>query len=110
MYPRSANPELSQVDFEAWRGHGVTPEETEHERARHPHFEAATLYSVTLQPGDLLYTPPFWWHHVETAMGGHGGGAAGAVEMGEAALSVLVPFDQSAEEKRHTHICHGRSL
>jgi len=58
----------------------------------HPCFAEATAWHATLSPGDVLYTPPYYWHHVETA--------------DEAALSVLVPFDPSAEEP--VHACHFR--
>jgi hypothetical protein len=84
MYPRDLSPELSHVDFESWRGR-CGPEAASRERQRYPNFERAELRSVTLRPGDVIYTPPYWWHHVETS--------------GEAAaVSVLVPFDQSKEE------------
>ena len=35
---------------------------------RHPRFETALARacSATLEPGDVLYLPYFWWHHVET--------------------------------------------
>jgi hypothetical protein len=84
MYPRDLSPELSQVDFESWRGR-CGPEAASRERQRYPNFERAELRSVTLRPGDVIYTPPYWWHHVETSE-----------EV--AAVSVLVPFDQSKEE------------
>ena len=84
MYPRDLSPELSQVDLESWRG-ACGPEAAARERQRHPRFERSVLHSVTLRPGDVIYTPPYWWHHVETR-----GDAA--------AVSVLVPFDQSKEE------------
>ena len=29
-----------------------------------PKFEEATRYRVTLEPGELLYIPPFYWHDV----------------------------------------------
>ena len=59
MYPRDLSPELSQVDFESWRGvHG--PEAASRERQRHPKFERSVLLSVTLRPGDVIYTPPTW--------------------------------------------------
>ena len=85
-------PELSRVDLEAMREGDATPAGAE-ERRKHPRFADATLLSVTVEPGDCLYTPPFWWHHVET--GGEG-----------PAVSVLVPFDPEPHEP--THVCHLR--
>ena len=32
---------------------------------RHPLFRYIDGYEVTLEPGDVLYIPPHWWHHVE---------------------------------------------
>ena len=78
-------PELSRVDLEAWRA-GSTDE-----RQRHPRFGDATLLTVEVGEGDVLYTPPFWWHHVETTSDGP-------------AVSVLVPFDPELHEP--THVCH----
>ena len=93
MYQSNENPEISQVDYEAW----CTPcDKGSAERALHPRFAGVQLFRVTLAPGDVMYTPPFWWHHVET-------GSANAV-------SVLVPFDQAENERQAPHICHGRSL
>lgn len=31
---------------------------------RHPLYELAPLQRVRLEPGDVLYVPPFWWHCV----------------------------------------------
>jgi hypothetical protein len=84
MYPRDGAPELSSIDFEAWR-ELCGPVEAVSERRRHPKFDGADLCTVTVGPGDVLYTPPFWWHHVETACD-------------SPAVSVLVPFDQSIDE------------
>lgn len=33
---------------------------------RFPLFNRATAYEALLQPGDVLFTPPDWWHHVRT--------------------------------------------
>jgi hypothetical protein len=41
----------------------------------------------TVHPGEALYIPPFWWHHVTAA---------------EHNVSVLMPFDLSSEEQRRT--------
>jgi hypothetical protein len=45
----------------------------------------AGAWHAEVRPGDVLYTPPYHWHHVET---GHE----------SSALSVLVPWDPTAEE------------
>ena len=96
MYPRPDRPELSRVDYEAAR-EGEKSEARREELRRRPKFfdESATrcLCRVEVRPGDVLYTPPFWWHHVETAKDGP-------------AVSVLVPFDPRADEP--THVCHLR--
>ena len=113
LYQRKENPELSQVDLDAWRradaaeadaGTAPGPAATssmstarcgggdgggeEDVRSKWPLFGDATPRFVTLEPGDCLYTPPFWWHHVATS------GTS-------AALSVLVPFDMQPDEKVH---------
>lgn len=33
------------------------------------------VYECVLGPGDTLYTPPFWWHHVSTLHGDPDDGA-----------------------------------
>ena len=90
LYARPEQPELSTVDLEAWR-QGDATAAGRAERVRHPRFAEATAWRATLRPGDVLYTPPFWWHHVRT----HDDGPA---------LSVLVPFDPEADEAPHP--CH----
>ena len=32
--------------------------------ARFPLYRHAKLFHTTLEPGDVLYIPPFWWHYV----------------------------------------------
>ena len=89
LHRRADRPEVADVDPDLWSGDG---EAAAAERARHPAFaELGTVWSVELGPGDVLYTPPFWWHHVRT----HDDGPA---------LSVLVPFDPEADEAPHP--CH----
>ena len=50
----------------------------------HQRLAEATAWHATVLPGDVLYTPPYWWHHVESG--------------DEAALSVLVPWDPTDDE------------
>lgn len=33
---------------------------------KHPRFKEAVACECTLQPGEMLYIPPHWWHHVES--------------------------------------------
>jgi hypothetical protein len=33
---------------------------------KHPRFAGAQSWEALLGPGDLLYLPPFWWHHVRS--------------------------------------------
>jgi len=53
--------------------------------------KATCVWSIEVHPGDVIYTPPFFWHHVET-LGD------------EPALSVLLPFDPTSDEQPHA--CH----
>jgi hypoxia-inducible factor 1-alpha inhibitor (HIF hydroxylase) len=32
----------------------------------YPRFSEAKGVTVILEPGDVLYLPPYWWHHVES--------------------------------------------
>lgn len=76
--------QLSEQIDERWRGAGA---ELEVEGARKPPMQTAeaAAWHAEVRPGDVLYTPPYFWHHVET-------------EDSLSALSVLVPWDPTAEE------------
>lgn len=34
--------------------------------AQHPRFAEATCYQTILEPGDLLFLPAYWWHHMRS--------------------------------------------
>ena len=44
--------------------------------AAYPRFRGAHVEEVTVAPGDCLFLPAYYWHHVETAPGGSGRGLA----------------------------------
>lgn len=89
LYPRRDRPEVSRVDYDAYaRGDA-------RQREKFPDFADADAMVVTLDPGDVLYTPPFWWHHVASRADDDGDGAV---------VSVLVPFDLALDEAKH--MCH----
>jgi hypothetical protein len=39
----------------------------EYDREQFPAFEYCPYYTVTLEPGDVLLNPPWWWHAVHNA-------------------------------------------
>ncbi|KAL1508642.1 hypothetical protein AB1Y20_004738 [Prymnesium parvum] len=47
------NDRQSQVDFDA------------PDLARFPRFTEAQAFDVTLEPGELLFIPQYWWHHIQ---------------------------------------------
>ncbi|KAJ3038144.1 hypothetical protein HDV00_000944 [Rhizophlyctis rosea] len=54
---------------------------------RYPKLERTSPYVVTLQPGDILYTPPGWCHEVTSVSG---------------SVSVTVPWDMTVDETEDT--------
>ncbi|WP_179213293.1 cupin-like domain-containing protein [Ekhidna lutea] len=44
--------------------HGMKGNFYELMHKEHPYFNNIPVYKVTLEPGDLLYNPPWWWHDV----------------------------------------------
>ena len=87
LYPISlgdGNVRTSRVDLMAWRFGSV--ESRGGQRFQHPDVAFAMPLETVLLPGDAVYIPPGWWHHVETLEGG--------------SISVLMPFDQNADEQR----------
>ena len=91
LYPHSVAsgaPRTSRVDLHAWN------RSDRREQALHPAVKHAMQYECNLHPGDLVYVPPSWWHHVEALDGN---------------VSVLLPFDMTHEPpackcspRRHT--------
>lgn len=43
-------------------GSEVSP--TDPDFKKHPLWKYVDIYEVVLEPGDILFNPPFWWHHV----------------------------------------------
>lgn len=66
------NGTTSSIDLGLWLEGDIT------ERQKHPLVDEVAWFIASLYPGDILYTPPGWWHYVisETI-----------------SVSVLVPFD-----------------
>jgi lysine-specific demethylase 8 len=71
------NQTSSKVDMSLWLQGDIE------ERNHFPNIAEAMWYIAELRPGDILYTPPGWWHHVKSV---------------DASISVLVPFDPAATE------------
>ncbi|MCY0096409.1 cupin-like domain-containing protein [Hoeflea ulvae] len=55
---------FSPQDSEAVYKGAVDPAAPDY--ARFPKFRDATCHKCTLDPGDMLFLPPDWWHHVVT--------------------------------------------
>jgi hypothetical protein len=55
----------------------------------YPRFGRANRVEVVLEKGDILYTPPGWWHHVHSIT---------------ASVSITVPFDMKKGESIPTNM------
>ena len=53
---------FSPQDSEFLYGGEVDPEQPD--LARFERFEQATAYECVIEPGEVLFIPPKWWHHV----------------------------------------------
>ena len=88
--PSHANPNSSPVDLPLWLGDSPHDEDAaDTERRKYPKVAnvVGEVYECVLTPGDTLYIPPFWWHHITT--------------LNEASTSLLLAFDPTAEEGVH---------
>ena len=70
---------VSRIALDAWNA--CDPDQ----RRRFPEVAKATQYEVILEPGDVIYIPPAWWHHVEALEGN---------------VSLLLPFNMSRTEQQ----------
>ncbi|KAL0477824.1 JmjC domain-containing protein [Acrasis kona] len=81
IYPHeshSSRAHCSRVCMEKWIM-GDT-----YQREHYPNFDRAKRRECILEPGDILYTPPGWWHHVLSVT---------------PCASITVPFDMKPGEK-----------
>lgn len=108
------NINTSPVNLPRWLFEST--ERADAHRASFPNVKnvVGEVYEVILEPGDTLYTPPFWWHHVTTL--GAGGvlgddevlgsgketdGAGGPKRKDRSSVSLLLAFDPTPEESVH---------
>jgi hypothetical protein len=68
----SSNKHASNVDLTAWLEGDII------QRFNFPHIADVTWFVADLEPGDMLYTPPGWFHHVTSV---------------DVSVSLLLPFD-----------------
>jgi len=74
----SPNVNSSKVNLKLWL------EGDQQQRSLYPKVANVELYCIDIGPGEALYIPPFWWHHIETVQG--------------PSISVLLPFDPYPSE------------
>eukprot|EP00192_Tetraselmis_astigmatica_P013517 CAMPEP_0117695792 /NCGR_PEP_ID=MMETSP0804-20121206/28332_1 /TAXON_ID=1074897 /ORGANISM="Tetraselmis astigmatica, Strain CCMP880" /LENGTH=334 /DNA_ID=CAMNT_0005509895 /DNA_START=234 /DNA_END=1239 /DNA_ORIENTATION=- len=76
-----ANPQSSRLNLLRWM------QGDEAQLKAFPKAANVDWHEVILCPGQALYIPPLWWHHVET--------------LADASVSVLLPFDPEPGELQH---------
>lgn len=74
----TSNKNASRADLTAWLAGDSE------QRRRFPYLSDVTWFVADLEEGDVLYTPPGWFHHVTSI---------------DASVSVLVPFDPDPREQ-----------
>lgn len=81
----SSNKNVSRADLSAWL------EGDPLQRSAFPYLADVTWLIADLAHGDILYTPPGWFHHVTSV---------------DNSLSVLLPFDPAPHEPLPPHISY----
>eukprot|EP00127_Corallochytrium_limacisporum_P006249 Clim_evm8s223 gene=Clim_evmTU8s223 len=89
VYPQAGdavNVQSSRVSVDEWEAEAKNGTRSNDRSwvADFPALGEALCYRVTVEEGDILYTPPFWWHHVVS---------------NEQACSVLMAFDMNPTEQ-----------
>lgn len=80
IYPydtHTSRAHCSRVDLIRW------DDGDDEQRRKYPRFSHVKRIECILESGDILYTPPGWWHHVQSLT---------------ASVSITVPFDLKPEE------------
>lgn len=67
LFAPDDTPRLYPYHHDAVTAHLSYVELDEPDLAKHPAFADATPYRFTIHPGELLFMPAFWWHHVRAA-------------------------------------------
>ncbi|AJK45702.1 hypothetical protein BGL_1c11800 [Burkholderia plantarii] len=64
LFSPDDTPHLYPYHHDAATAHLSNVDPGQPDLARHPAFARAEPLRFTMQPGELLYMPVFWWHHV----------------------------------------------